>query len=776
MFETVVSKNIDFSSSSFSVSPHFIYHYFTNKIEIHWCCRWVWFCCECSEHFDNSSKLATHSSVQHSNGMEICNICGIEYSVHLRDTMKSNETKIKLEIVDVREEDEEYGDDDDDDDNDDYDDNIESLVVNPGDMEEDEASEVFICNYCVVYFDTKNSMKAHMKSHRLMYDDSVERYKCQVDNCESSKIYTRGQDMRKHLQNHHHLKIDDISAFTVPMDFYNMNSETNKTSESIHSYECEPCGKKYNRKQDIIKHMRNLHSQHDIDVKKHKRTGIILDFPDFEMKTREIFKCEKCEERYLDLDLLMKHMNSTHESQMDTDKVVVHSEQTFDCKFCHENNFLSLHILKVHCEENHNFQSHVYLCPRCSDTFTYGRNMVKHLKEKHSDEKWTRLDFVKTMIRKGKGKHEKWNQLYACNFCPKTFVVQANVESHLESVHNANLNEYHVSSDKTGDSLFCHQCNMFVSKKKLRTHMKQHAESITPVCQLCNETFDNMNTMWSHMFTKHATSSFQCCLCPVILGGKREVIRHMRLLHGITVVLIEDPAQENVLRKESRIYVNGVLKYQCQQCTTIVNSFSSLKNHMLTHTGEKPIVCDQCSKQFRTVSQLRVHVVSVHENVRKYGCEYCGHAFACSSNLAQHIRIHTGEKPYVCELCGNRYAQSASLYSHKLTHAQNRCHLCTECGRAFHRVSRLRQHMKIHTGDRPPRSHICEVCQKGFRSNSEMKRHQQIHNAVRSYVCETCGAGFTVKKYLIQHYKVHRDLIENQHVSIETITDLSYDQ
>ena len=179
--------------------------------------------------------------------------------------------------------------------------------------------------------------------------------------------------------------------------------------------------------------------------------------------------------------------------------------------------------------------------------------------------------------------------------------------------------------------------------------------------------------------------------------------------------------------------------HQCPHCPYSTKyGTSTLRRHIHTHTKEKPYSCVECGQRFKRYSIRAAHMRTVHSTRQAtlHQCPHCPYSTKYgASSLRQHIRTHTGEKPYSCEDCGQRFTHSSNRAAHmRIAHStgQATLHQCPHCPYSTnYGTSTLRQHICTHTGEKP---YLCEECGQRFAYSSSRNRHiRTVHSTASSH-------------------------------------------
>jgi len=130
------------------------------------------------------------------------------------------------------------------------------------------------------------------------------------------------------------------------------------------------------------------------------------------------------------------------------------------------------------------------------------------------------------------------------------------------------------------------------------------------------------------------------------------------------------------LTQRSAACTVGREKWTCEICSKSFAHNSNYKNHIRTHSDERPFVCHVCSIGFKERYHLKKHTLFKHTGELKEACGQCGKRFKDSTAVRAHERIHSQLRPYSCEYCGKAFKTSECLWHHD--------HRSKTCGRTKH--------------------------------------------------------------------------------------------
>ncbi|KAJ8770317.1 hypothetical protein K2173_014927 [Erythroxylum novogranatense] len=174
----------------------------------------------------------------------------------------------------------------------------------------------------------------------------------------------------------------------------------------------------------------------------------------------------------------------------------------------------------------------------------------------------------------------------------------------------------------------------------------------------------------------------------------------------------------------------------CQECGAFFNKPAYLKQHMQSHSLERPFTCpvDDCHASYRRKDHLTRHLIQHEGKVFRCPIESCNREFSFADNVKRHVReLHCADPPSVSQ---EEYA-------------------CPEagCGKVFRYPSKLKKHEDSHVKLDSVEAICLEPgCMKYFSNDKCLKAHVK---ACHQYItCEVCGTK-QLKKNIKRHLRSH---------------------
>ncbi|XP_046933930.1 zinc finger protein 526 isoform X1 [Lynx rufus] len=297
----------------------------------------------------------------------------------------------------------------------------------------------------------------------------------------------------------------------------------------------------------------------------------------------------------------------------------------------------------------------------------------------------------------------------------------------------------------------CDQCQRsFSSANRLLAHGRAHVGG-THECTTCSKVFKKAASLEQHLRLHRGEARYLCVDCGRGFGTELTLVAHRRAhtanpLHRCRCGKTFSNMTKFLYHRRTHAGKSGAPPALAAASPAPAEP-SPPPPPPPPPAPPAQLPCPQCSKSFASASRLSRHRRAVHgPPERRHRCGVCGKGFKKLVHVRNHLRTHTGERPFQCHSCGKTFASLANLSRHQLTHTGARPYQCLDCGKRFTQSSNLQQHRRLHLRPvafaRAPRLPItglynkspyyCGTCGRWFHALAGLRLHQRVHARART--------------------------------------------
>lgn len=475
------------------------------------------------------------------------------------------------------------------------------------------AVSTYSCTECDRTFQNKVSLALHMRIHSKKNSENP--FHCKE--CDRTFKFRAGlgAHMRKHTNKTLNNTSDPAQSKwddkTAEQEL-NLPSERNGqlTYETEHPFKCPICEKSYKLRSHLGNHMRSHSKTPSVNLKTVKHwldSDTEVSGGELQSPEEKSFPCKVCGKSFKYKGNLTNHMY-THTEKSADDKASVENEST------------------VGPMENHDTSlEKPFQCTVCDRRFMYKAGLVIHMrslacKTPEKPKKSKLVDYPETDVSDGDLENSRAETPFQCLECDKTFKYKGRFLTHMR-VHEEKLLESREKQMKL-TIYYDAEASQFKSKShegNKETPTNDQSPEKPFHCTVCGKSFIYKARYTSHMESHEETTP----------ENVQKEISSKRPRDSDDEASDES---ETTTPKSKRIMENT---FECKTCHKVLKTRETLKNHMVTHSDERPFKCEICGAGFKLNCTLHMHK-TIHKNICK--CTECDETFNSKTDFHKHRR------------------------------------------------------------------------------------------------------------------------------------------
>lgn len=266
-------------------------------------------------------------------------------------------------------------------------------------------------------------------------------------------------------------------------------------------------------------------------------------------------------------------------------------------------------------------------------------------------------------------------------------------------------------------ALACNECALSFKTRvqQARHRLTAHAQPPPQPCPRCAAHFSSRVRQRLHVAQAHRVLRLACRLCTAWFPSELLLNAHLLVQHAALV-------------KAAPLI--------CPLCSSVCVSAGQLTAHVRAfHTGERPLRCSVCPRDFDNVSSLLLHHCGHLTAMQRQHCAVCVAWFPAMELLQAHERCEHGDPlRFDCPVskCEHHHHSAVHLSEHlAIAHPAATPYAC-RCGMAFNGLVAFREHavQTLHLAaltEETPKHYLCRACRYSSTERMDLTEHEESH-------------------------------------------------